>query len=168
MKASAALAAVKTYAAFFLPGLILAGSIFHPWSEKATGIVVMSFVVGVLAALMVYAIHRIERIGELLTDILEGQRLSTILEIGPTSLRVKPEDFEPNRARLKARVAKTMTEKSHPNPETLAYCILEGTGLPLFLELEARNKLQKALGRLLANGDREKAELLLEDVIEQL
>ncbi|MDO8655068.1 MAG: hypothetical protein Q7R48_01415 [bacterium] len=105
---------------------------------------------------------------ERLSHIIEGQRLSAILRIEPSKLEIDPARFEADKEKLKTRAINALHSERHPQPETQAFLVLKASGLYEFLDGMTALSLQKALARLIVNEDRETAEALLGEVIDQL
>lgn len=100
--------------------------------------------------------------------VVDGQRLSIILDLKGGDLLIKPEQFEPQREKVLTALLQRIAEENNPDPETWAYCVLSKSGLDLFLESSAKQRLQKALGRLRVNGDMNGARALAHDIVKQL
>jgi hypothetical protein len=103
-----------------------------------------------------------------LDRIIEGQRLSTIIKLEPTSLEISPEDFEANKEILKQKLLDVFAEEKHPSPSTRAYCILNHSGYDIFVEGNTRLKIQNALARLLVNNNTTKTKRFLGKIVKQL
>ncbi len=92
-----------------------------------------------------------------LAQIAASKRLSVILTVeAKAGIKVPdPQQFEPNRKVLRAKMLACLGhELDRKTPgETGAYCVLNRSGFELFVESEVRSNAQKALGRLIANGD---------------
>jgi len=121
-----------------------------------------------LISIIMHLIKGVARIAREMNQIVESQRLSTVLRIEPTSLNVSPEQFEPNREVLKAALLERLEKEDHPNPPTRAYCILSDSGLLAFVNADTGIKIKDALTRLLANGDEEGAKNFLIKIVENL
>ena len=135
-----------------------------------------------VAGLLVLVLVRLERIMRInqsihqsnqeivveLRRIAEGQRLSMVLTISPSSLTIDPEEFEPQRPIIRERLLKAFETEQHPNPGTLAYCILDHSGWHEFVDGVTFQTAQIALGRLLANKNRKKAKRFLTVLVNQL
>lgn len=99
--------------------------------------------------------------------MIEVRKLEEILNLELKS-GVSPEIFRASKEALKKRVAVAILNEHHPSPDTQAFVVLDRSGLALFLDSTTRALLQKALGRLIANGDMEGAKVFLSEVIDQL
>ncbi|KKW45712.1 MAG: hypothetical protein A3A43_01025 [Candidatus Liptonbacteria bacterium RIFCSPLOWO2_01_FULL_56_20] len=109
-------------------------------------------------------VQEMRQVKESVVHIAESKRLTTILEIeAKKGLDVEMGDFEAKRDALKAALLVQLEEqlgkdKAFRNqPDTMAWCVLDHSGFKLFVESDVSQKAQKALGRLLANGDVAKA-----------
>ncbi|OGZ01947.1 MAG: hypothetical protein A2946_04260 [Candidatus Liptonbacteria bacterium RIFCSPLOWO2_01_FULL_53_13] len=113
--------------------------------------------------------------------VIGGQQLAGVLQIQPWSLKITPEEFAPNREKLKAKVnaefpaminrvistsfSETTITRS---PETCAYMILNRLGLDVFLSKDSLKKAQVAISRLVTNEDWEGIKKFLFDIIDYL
>ena len=142
------------------------------------GVVLMG-VVGVLSAVIIIrlgdvmeSIQSIPRLNqEIVTELhrlAEGQRLSMVFAISPQSLTIDPADFEPQRPVIRERLMKAFETETHPDPGTLAYCILDHSGWNEFVDGKTFQDAQKALGRLLANKNTKAAKKFLGTLVDQL
>lgn len=97
-------------------------------------------------------------------DILLGRSPVSIIHLGmkdaqinsevePVSITIRPDDFQIKADRLRAKLLHGFQVKDHPDTETLAWCILEHAGLGAYVENKSRTEIQKALTRLLLNGE---------------
>lgn len=114
-------------------------------------------------------LRSLEEIKDQVSEIVEGQRLSVILKFEKDP-KIDQAHIEANKEALIKRVSKTLdSNPTHPNPDTLAYVILEQIGIPLFVSGQTRLEIQKVLGILIAN-DASKDEWFdfLKEVIDQL
>ncbi|MEK7212082.1 MAG: hypothetical protein AAB686_00195 [Patescibacteria group bacterium] len=109
-------------------------------------------------------VQEMRQVKEAVVRIAESKRLTTILEIeAKKGLDFEMGDFEAKRDALKAALLVQLEEqlgkdKTWRNqPDTMAWCVLDHSGFKLFVESDVAQKAQKALGRLLANGETEKA-----------
>ncbi|MBI3572992.1 MAG: hypothetical protein HY092_02205 [Candidatus Kerfeldbacteria bacterium] len=109
----------------------------------------------------------LKNVNQAMTMIVEQRRLSVALDISPSSLKVDPKIFEPNKPALKSRIGFALN-KEHDNPDTRAYCVLNALGFDTFVEPKVDTQVKKALGRLLANGDLKGARAFLEEVVDKL
>lgn len=100
--------------------------------------------------------------------VVDGQRLSIILDLKGGNLLIKPEQFEPNREKLLTRLLNSIAEENSPSPDTWAWCLLNRSGLDLFIDSKDKMTLQKAFARLRANGDMNGARSLAHDIMKQL
>lgn len=112
--------------------------------------------------------RELKKISAALTFMVQGQQLSTVFELGPKSLRVRPEDFEPNKEQLRKNMLRIVVEESHPQPNTWAFCVLDHSGWRQFVDSETYSQAQNALGRLRANDDKEAILNLVNDLVDQL
>lgn len=119
---------------------------------------------------VVYMIVVQRRISLSLSKIAESKRLSTILSIEGKEVKTTPEDFEPNKKEILNKLLKALEENkdTNYNPDTYAFVILNHSGWDSFVTNESRSNAKKALSRLLANGDMEKAKIFLTDLANQL
>ncbi len=109
-----------------------------------------------------------DEITKRLDNVIEGQRLSMILKLEPASLKINPEQFEPQKEKVKARLLEAFEMERHPYPETLAYCIFNRSGLNVFVEGKTLLVAQKALARLIVNDDKESAKVFLGELVDKL
>ena len=100
--------------------------------------------------------------------LAEGQRLSMVLNIGPSSLTIDPAEFEPQRPVIRERLMKAFQTEEHPNPDTLAYCILDHSGWGTFVDGKTFQSAKTALGRLLANKNTKGAKKFIGALVDQL
>ncbi len=107
---------------------------------------------------------------EKLNTLVEGQRLSTILKLDPgkDAFKISPEQFEANKPAIKARLLQGLETEEHPDPDTLAYCVLDRGAYRNFVSAETASSVQKALGRLLVNGDNAATKAFLEEIVDKL
>lgn len=105
-----------------------------------------------------------------LRQIAQGHRLSAIFTLvgKDGEIVLDPAQFEPNRDKILEKVLLAIRTESHPDPDTWAYCVVNHSGLELFLAPEARGSLKKAFGRLRANSDEAGALVLAREVVGQL
>ena len=143
---------------------------------------IQSILMGVMTLLLVLVLARLGRVvrinrsihqsnQELVTElrrIAEGQRLSMILTISPASLTIDPAEFEPQRPVIRERLLKALETEQHPNPGTLAYCILDHSGWKEFVDGKTFQSAQTALGRLLTNKNTAGAKRFLAALVNQL
>lgn len=73
--------------------------------------------------------------------------------VGLVKMSVRPEDFELNVERLRTILLHGFETKEHPDMSTRAYTILDHAGLDKVLENKSWSSCNKALTRLLINGD---------------
>lgn len=136
---------------------------------------VLYSLMGLLFVLSLFLAWRIEslrgtnrEIVDQLRRIAEGQRLSMVLSIGPSSLTIDPAEFEPKRDAVRERLLKAFETEKHPNPDTRAYCILDHSGWGTFVDGKTFQSAQTALGRLLTNNDIEAARKFVAALADQL
>lgn len=77
--------------------------------------------------------------------------------IAPVGLSIRPEDFKVNVERLYANMLKTLQEEPgyDRDPPTAAFCVIKHSGLRDMLDHKSAGEAEKALTRLLVNGDDE-------------
>ena len=121
-----------------------------------------------LAAVLVVQVRSNEVIQKRLGHIIEGQRLSVVLKIEPSEVKIDPARFEADKGKLTTRLIKALREEKHPQPETQAFMVLKVSGLSEFVNSETRRRLEAGLARLIVNEDWEGAETLLKEVVSQL
>ncbi len=140
----------------FFPILLYFVAIFHNYNLKSLE--------GIKKTLA-----EVKKQNSVISVIIESQRLLMVLKFEKDP-KVDQVYFEANKEALMGRVSKTLAgNPTHPNPETLAYTILEQIGIPLFVSGATRLEIQKSLGILIAN-DASKGVWsdFLKEVIDQL
>lgn len=135
---------------------------------SVSGQLVLIFCCLIVVLLLVYAILIQGKIYQSLSRIAESNRLSVVLSIEGKNVKSVPEDFAPNKEVIKKRLLDALEKENHPNPDTLAYCILSHSGFESFVNGNAWTNSKKALSRLLTNGDMEKVKVFLTDIVNQL
>lgn len=107
-----------------------------------------------------------------LNALVESQRLSVILKLEPASLKISPEQFEPNKEGIKARMFQVLEQKKsayrNDDQNTYAYVVLNHSGWDNFVTGETRGDAQAALARLLANGDENAVKAFIEELVDKL
>lgn len=113
----------------------------------------------------------ISTISRSLKEIVEGQRLSAVLSLSPASLKISPERFEANKGQLRKGLLRALKDselKGYSEPSTRAFCILNASGWENFVEGDTRLAAQRALARLIVNGDEEGLRALCEELVDKL
>ncbi len=82
-------------------------------------------------------------------------------DLTPVTLSIRPEDFLIRADKLCEKLLHGLATESHPNTSTLAYCVLKHAGLDNMLDGQSWGEAQKALTRLLTNGDDEATQRFL-------
>lgn len=78
------------------------------------------------------------------------------------AIPIKPEDFRIREEKLREKLLNGLATKKHPDTETQAWCILEHVGFKAYVDDKSRTEAQKALTRLLLNGDDDATRRFLE------
>jgi hypothetical protein len=101
--------------------------------------------------------------------IAESKRLSIILSIeAKKGIEITPEDFEAKKEELRKSALELIEKEDHPQPSTWAYCVLEHSGISLFLDSDTFSKAKNALGRLRANKNMKAAKSFITKLINAL
>lgn len=128
---------------------------------------IISCTFGLLVALK-HVYKKIDLILEKQGNIIESQRLSTILRLEPASLKISPEQFLANKAVVKNSLMYHLAREDSPQPDTRAFCILHHSGWRGFVDNDTSLKAQNGLARLLANKDKEGAMAFCEELVDKL
>ena len=75
--------------------------------------------------------------------------------LAPATLSIRSEDFRVQADKVYQKLVNGLKVKEHPDTGILAYCILRHAGVDNMVNNQSSIELQKALTRLLLNGDDE-------------
>jgi hypothetical protein len=100
--------------------------------------------------------------------VTKGHQLATILDIKPAVLGLSPDQLEPNKQELIAKIELQIDTCKHEKATTWAFVVVHYSGLEAFLDHETQTNLQATIARLYANSDIPGVKALLQDIVEQL
>ena len=119
-------------------------------------------------------VYAIRRVSISLEQIADSKRLSMVISIeGKKNLDITPEDFEPKKEIILTKMLEELSsvdarKRWEDDPQTFAFVILDHSGFNLFIESSLSLKLQKTLGRLLANHEFSKAGRIIKQMVKAL
>lgn len=97
---------------------------------------------------------------------LKDGRITTGLT--PTTLSVRPEDFQVRADKLREALMKQFETEDHPDISVRAYCILKQAGVREMLDPKSASEAEKVLTRLLVNEDSDAVRRFLETLADSI
>jgi hypothetical protein len=133
-----------------------------------TALIIICVVLGSLVAFLVNELRFYKKTITINYDLkLKDAKIAEI-GLGSAKNLVSPEDFKINAAKLRTKLVHGLETKNHSDVGTLAWTILNHAGFENYVESDSRKEIEKALTRLLINGDSDATRRFLESVADSV